>query len=168
MVADRELVFADEAGRHFARQHGLPPITGRVIGWLLLCEPAAQTIAELAEALRASRTAVTSAISVLEDWSWIQRSRAAGERVDRVSLDPGVWLRLVDKTAEHTAAGALARKGLEALGDVPVERRARLMEMAAFADFLTERLPALAAEWLVRRDALRASGDLPDIARNEL
>ncbi|MGP4017146.1 GbsR/MarR family transcriptional regulator [Saccharopolyspora sp. 5N708] len=167
MVDESELAFADEAGRHFARQHGLPPMTGRVIGWLLLCEPAQQTIAELAEALRASRTAVTSAVSVLEDWSWIQRSRAAGERVDRVSLDPGVWLRLVDKSAEHSAVGALARKGLEALGDASPERRARLMEMAAFADFLAERLPALGAEWLARRDTLRASGDLPGIARSE-
>jgi MarR family len=161
MTGQPELAFADEAGRYFARQHGLPPMTGRVIGWLLLCEPAQQTIAELAEALRASRTAVTSAISGLEAWSWVQRSRAAGERVDRVSLDPGLWLRQLDNPAEYTAFGTLARRGLDALGDAPSDRRARLLEMAAFAEFLAERMPALGAEWSARRDALRAAGELP-------
>jgi hypothetical protein len=165
MATDPRLAFADDAGRYFARQHGLPPMTGRVIGWLLLCEPSDQTIAELATSLRASRTAVTSAISVLEGWSWVQRSRAAGERVDRVSLDPGVWTRQLNNPAEYTAFGELARRGLAAMGDAPPGRRARLLEMAAFAEFLAERMPALAAEWLARRDALRASGELPERTR---
>ncbi|MEJ3655523.1 MarR family transcriptional regulator [Actinomycetes bacterium KLBMP 9759] len=149
-----ELAFADEAGRYFARQHGLPPMTGRVIGWLMLCEPEQQTIAELAEALRASRTAVTSAIAVLESWEWVQRSRAAGERVDRVGLSSGVWLRQLDNPAEYTAFGALARRGLDALAGAPQDRRARLLEMVAFAEFLAERMPELGAEWLARRAAL--------------
>ncbi|MCP2166818.1 GbsR/MarR family transcriptional regulator [Goodfellowiella coeruleoviolacea] len=155
MATDWELAFADDAGRLFARQYGLPPMTGRVIGWLLLCEPAQQTIGELSEALRASRTAVTTAISTLEDWSWVRRSRAAGERVDRVWLDPDVWLRLVDNTAEHTALGELARRGLDAMSGESAERRARLAELAEFAAFLAERMPALAAEWRARQDALR-------------
>ncbi|WP_232666854.1 GbsR/MarR family transcriptional regulator [Pseudonocardia sp. TRM90224] len=156
MTEPSELAFADEAGRYFARQHGLPPMTGRVIGWLMLCEPQLQTIAELAEALRASRTAVTSAVAVLESWEWVQRSRAAGERVDRVGLSPGVWMRQLDNPAEYTAFGALAQRGLDALADAPSDRRARLVEMAAFAEFLAERMPALGAEWMARRDALRA------------
>ena len=42
------------------------------------------------------------------------------------------------------------------------ERRAVLLEWAAFADFLVERMPVLEQEWRARRDALRASGELPD------
>jgi hypothetical protein len=57
---------------------------------------------------------------------------------------------------------ALVRHGLDVIGDASVARRARLLEAAAFYEFLLERLPALAAEWRTRRDALRASGDLPD------
>jgi DNA-binding MarR family transcriptional regulator len=157
MATDWELAFADEAGRHFARQYGLPPMTGRVIGWLLLCEPPQQTIAELCDALSASRTAVTSAISTLEDWSWVQRSRAAGERVDRVWLDPEVWLRLVDNRAEYAALGALARRGLQAMSDESAERRARLEELAEFSKFLAERMPDLAAEWRTRLETLRGA-----------
>ncbi|MFC4587540.1 GbsR/MarR family transcriptional regulator [Sphaerisporangium corydalis] len=161
MAFDDEVAFADEVGGHFARQNSLPPMTGRVAGWLLICDPPQQTIAELSEALRASRSAVSGAVSVLEEWSWIQRSRAAGERVDRVSVHPAIWLRMVDKPAEYTSLGALARRGLAVLGDAPPARRARLLETAAFAGFLAERMPALAAEWRAHRDALRASGELP-------
>ncbi|WP_336216290.1 GbsR/MarR family transcriptional regulator [Nonomuraea sp. LPB2021202275-12-8] len=161
MAYESELAFADEVGRHFARQNALPPMTGRVAGWLLICDPPQQTIAELSEALRASRSAVSGAVAVLEEWSWIQRSRAAGERVDRISLHPAIWLKMVDKQAEYASLGTLARRGLEVLGEAPATRRARLMETAAFAGFLAERMPALAAEWRAHRDALLASGELP-------
>ena len=61
-----ELDFADQVGRFFARQYGMPPATGRVAGWLLICDPPAQTAAEIAEALQMSRSAVGAAVSTLE------------------------------------------------------------------------------------------------------
>ena len=47
------------------------------------------------------------------------------------------------------------------LRDAPPERRAELLELAAFAEFLVESTQALREEWEKRRDALRASGELP-------
>ena len=47
------------------------------------------------------------------------------------------------------------------LADASPERRAVLLEWAAFADFLVERLPALEQEWNAHREALRAAGRLP-------
>ena len=43
----------------------------------------------------------------------------------------------------------------------PPERRAELLELAAFAEFLVEGTQALRQQWEARRDALRASGELP-------
>jgi hypothetical protein len=161
MSLDAELAFADQVGGHFARQYAMPPITGRVLGWLLICDPPQQTVAELSEVLRASRSAVSNAVSTLEVQAMVQRSRAAGERVDRIEVNPRIWLQGFDSPTEYVALAALVRYGLEALGDAPPARRARLLEAAAFADFLVERMPALGAEWRARRDALRASGELP-------
>jgi hypothetical protein len=56
----------------------------------------------------------------------------------------------------------LAREGLEVLDDAPLERRAALLEMSAFAEFLVEQMPKLRQEWEARREALVASGDLPE------
>jgi hypothetical protein len=39
--------------------------------------------------------------------------------------------------------------------------------MAAFVDFLIERMPSLHADWLARREQLRASGALPDATPGE-
>jgi DNA-binding Lrp family transcriptional regulator len=162
MHADAELAFADQVGRLFARQYGLPPVTGRVFGWLLICDPPEQTAAEIAEALQTSRSAVGSAIAALENQGLILRTRAAGERADRVSFHPDAAVRGLESPDEYGAMLALARHGLEVLRDAPPARRARLLGAAAFYEFLLERMPALADEWRARSAALHASGELPD------
>ncbi len=136
-------------------------MVGRVLGYLLVCEPRDQTIAELSDALLASRSAITGALSVLETIHAVQRSRAAGERSDRVRIDfPSAQAQGFDVT-EYQELGDLAREGLEVVSDAPPEHRAELLELAAFADFLVESTEALAQQWEARRDALRASGELP-------
>jgi hypothetical protein len=145
MPRDEEITFADHMGRFYARRFGFPPMVGRVLGYLLVCEPRDQTIAELSDALLASRSAITGALSVLETIHAVRRSRAAGERSDRVRID------------FPSAQG----QGLEVVSDAPPEHRAELLELAAFADFLVESTEALRLQWEARRDALRASGELP-------
>ena len=161
MPRDEELTFADHMGRYYAQRFGFPPMVGRVLGYLLVCEPRDQTIAELSEALLASRSAITGALDVLERLHAIQRSRAAGERMDRVRTDfSSAEARGFDIT-EYQELGDLAREGLDVLGDAPPERRAELLELAAFAAFLVEGTQALQQQWQARREALRAAGELP-------
>ena len=136
-------------------------MVGRVLGYLLVCDPKDQTVAELSEALLASRSAITGALNVLERTDSIRRSRAAGERMDRVRLDfSSPQSRGFDVT-EYQQLGDLAREGLQVLQDASAERKTDLLEMAAFADFLVERTRALQREWEAHSDALRASGQLP-------
>jgi DNA-binding transcriptional regulator GbsR (MarR family) len=161
MPRDEEITFADHVGRFYARRYGFPPMVGRVLGYLLVCEPPAQSIAELSEALLASRTAITGALDVLERLHAVQRSRAAGERMDRVRLDfSAAEARGFDIT-EYQELGDLAREGLEVLKDAPPERRTEALEMAAFADFLVEQTRRMQQEWEAHREALRARGELP-------
>ena len=83
MATAAQLDFADRAGRFYVRQYGFAPVTGRLLGYLAVCDPQAQTIADLAEALRASRSAITGSVKQLEGLGTVQRTRAAGDRVDR-------------------------------------------------------------------------------------
>jgi hypothetical protein len=161
MPRDEEITFADHLGRFYARRYAFPPMVGRVLGYLLVCEPRDQSIAELSEALLASRSAITGALDVLERLHAIRRSRAAGERMDRVRIDfSSAEARGFDIT-EYQELGDLAREGLDVLSDAPPERRADLLELAAFADFLVEGTEGLRQQWEARHDALRASGELP-------
>lgn len=162
MPTDAELTFADHTGRFYARRYGFPPMVGRLLGYLAVCDPPDQSVGELAEALLASRSAIAGALKSLEVTSVVQRSRAAGERMDRVWLDMKSPEATGMDITEYQELGALAREGLEVLADAPRERQAVLLEMAAFADFLVEQMPRLREDWVTRRAELVASAELPD------
>jgi DNA-binding MarR family transcriptional regulator len=158
---DGQLTFADHVGRFYAGEYGFPPMVGRLLGYLFVCDPPQQTIDELGEALLASRSAITGAVKVLESYGMARRTRVAGERADRVSLDPASQQPQNFDSALHEKHAALFREGLALLVDASPERRAPLEEMVALAEFLGERLPVLLGEWHARRDELRAAGKLP-------
>jgi DNA-binding Lrp family transcriptional regulator len=160
MPTDGEITFADHAGRFYARRFGMAPMVGRLIGYLAVCDPREQSISELADALLASRSAIANAVNYLENLGLIRRSRAAGERMDRVRIDMSSSHAMGFDVSEQREAADLAREGLRLLADEPPERRAILVEWAAFADFLVERMPVLEQEWIAHREALRAAGEL--------
>lgn len=162
---DTEITFADHAGRFYARRYGFPPMAGRLLGYLAVCDPPDQSVGELAEALLASRSAIAGAIKMLEVTHAIRRSREAGERMDRVRIDMTSPQALGFDVSEYRELGELAREGLGVLADAPPERRAVLLQMAAFADLLVEQVPRLEEEWNARRASLVASGELPEQAR---
>lgn len=163
--SDAQITFADHMGRFYARRYAFPPMVGRLLGYLAVCDPPAQTIGDLAEALLASRSAITTAITVLEATRAIRRSRSAGERMDRVRIDLSSPQAMGMDITEYEELSQLAREGLAVLHDAPAERRAVLLEMSAFADFLLEQMPRIEQEWKTRRAALVESGELPDAPR---
>src|SRR4051812_36316580 len=162
MPTDAEITFADHAGRLYANRYGMAPMVGRLLGYLAICDPREQSIAELAEALLASRSAIAGAVNALETLQLVRRTRTAGERMDRVRIDLSGPRSMGFDISEYREQGDLAREGLALLADAPPDRRAVVLEWAAFADFLVERLPQLEQDWKAHREALRASGQLPD------
>jgi hypothetical protein len=161
MPTDAELTYADHMGRFYARRYSFPPMVGRLIGYLSVCDPPEQTINELANALLASRSAIAGAIRMVEGLGTIRRTRAAGERMDRVKLDLGSPKAMGMDITEYEELRDLAHEGLEVLGDAPMERRALLLEISAFSDFLVEQVQRMKEEWETRRAALVDAGELP-------
>lgn len=153
MATDAELTFADHAGRFYAREYGFPPIAGRLLGYLLICDPPTPSIADLSEALLASRSAITGAVKLLEGQRIVRRARAAGERVDHISVDPAGLEPQGFEATIYQAQAALAREGLALLAGAPPSRRAVLEEAAALYDFLAERMPAVLDEWHANRSS---------------
>ncbi|MBT2509389.1 hypothetical protein J7I98_26620 [Streptomyces sp. ISL-98] len=135
------MIFADHVGRFYARQYGFPPMAGRLLGYLFVCDPPQQSIDELSEALLASRSAITGAVKLLENYRMARRTRVAGERVDRVSLNPVSQQPQNFDSAIHEEHAALFREGLALLADAPPERRGPLEEMVALAEFLGSDCP---------------------------
>lgn len=151
MLNDAETSFTDRVAAFYAREYGFPPVAGRLLGYLLICQPPQRTIADLGTELQASRTAITTAVALLERYHAVRRTRSAGQRADYVALDP----RALDPTGfaaeSYRTQAALAREALGLLADEESGRRAVIAEAAEFYEFLAGRMPALLADWLARR-----------------
>ena len=154
MLDSDALAFTDRMADFYAREYGFPPVAGRVLGYLLICQPPEQTVAGLSEALLASRSAITGAVALLARYHVVRRTRSAGQRMDHITLDP----RALDPTgfagATYQEQATLAREALAMLKDGPSGRRSMIEEGAAFYDFLAEKMPALLTEWHARRGQL--------------
>lgn len=167
MPTDAQLTFADHMGRFYARRYAFPPMVGRLLGYLAVCDPPEQSIGELADALLASRSAIAGAVKVLETTRAVRRSRAAGERMDRVRIDLSSPQSMGMDISEYEELRELAQEGLKVVREAPLERRAVLLEMSAFAEFLVERMPVLQQEWNARREALVAAKRLPKTSQRK-
>ena len=162
MPTDAEFTFADHMGRFYASRFAFPPMVGRLIGYLAVCDPPEQSIGELADALLASRSAIANAVKSLETMHLIRRTRPAGQRMDRVRLDLTSPQAMGLDTTEYEEMRELVREGLEVVRDAPAERRALLLEWSEFADFVLEQTKRMQQEWHQRRAALVAAGKLPE------
>ncbi|MBO0780115.1 MAG: winged helix-turn-helix transcriptional regulator [Ktedonobacteraceae bacterium] len=147
--------FVDRVGQFYSRQYNVPPVTGRLLGYLAVCEPMEQSIAGLAEALLASRSAITNAVNTLERYHLVRRERHAGSRVDLISIDTTGLENNGFAPALYAQQAALAHEGLALLEDAPPARRQALEEIATFAEFLVERIPALLEEWQAKKRTLQ-------------
>jgi hypothetical protein len=134
VLHDAKLIFADHVGRFSVAQHGFPPMAGRLLGHPFVCDPPQPTIDELSEGLLASRSAITGAVKLLESYRIARRARVAGERVDRVGLDPVSQHPQNFDSVVHQEHAALFREGLALLADASPERRAPLEETVALAE----------------------------------
>jgi DNA-binding transcriptional regulator GbsR (MarR family) len=124
-----ELVnFAEEIGL-FYEGFGLPRAWGRVLGWLLVCEPDFQSAEELAAALHASRGSISMATRALIRWGSVERQTRRGDRRTYYRIQPGSWTAVVELQTQSIAKlRELAKQGLGLLNDEPATRRNRLQE----------------------------------------
>jgi DNA-binding transcriptional regulator GbsR (MarR family) len=116
---DREQIFewVERVATFFRDEYGLPPITGRILGWLLACEPAEQSGAQIADAIGASRASITTNIRVLTAGGLVRRHTRRGERTAYYVIDDDAWERLVNRRFEAAATfERVTRDGIELLG----------------------------------------------------
>lgn len=139
--------FVEEVGLFF-EQSGMPRMTGRIIGWLLVCEPPEQTSAELAEGLLASKGSVSTATRMLLQAGLIERVPTPGKRGHSFRMVPHGWTRLMEaKLAGVTLLRELADRGLDLLAERPPEAQERLRDFRDFYAFYEAEMPLLMEHW---------------------
>ncbi|HEX3785141.1 MAG TPA: transcriptional regulator [Pseudonocardiaceae bacterium] len=117
--ADREqmLGWVERVANFCAEQYGMPPITGRILGWLMICDPAEQSATEIAEAIGASRASLTTNMRLLIAGEYVRRRTRPGERTSYYRIDEDAWRRAVQrKLASLDSFRDITGDGLDLLG----------------------------------------------------
>lgn len=126
----------------------MPPAAGRMLAWMLVCEPAEQSPEELKHALHSSAGGVSQTIRLLMQIGFVER---AGKREDRRTyyrIAANAWdAVMIAQHAETFRLLGMSRQGLHLLPEDQPARRARLAEMEAYYRFVEAEIPRLMARY---------------------
>jgi DNA-binding transcriptional regulator GbsR (MarR family) len=153
---DDELVsFANEMGM-FYEDLGLPRAWGRVLGWLLVCDPESQSAEDFANVLHGSRGSVSMTTRALIRTGMVERRTIRGDRRTYYRIRPESWTAVLEEQQQSTKRlRTLAERGLDLLKEKSPEQRRRLDEMHSLMAFFEQELPTLIDRWRREREAER-------------
>jgi len=136
------VAWVERVAAAFAQHFGLPPITGRILGWLLICQPPEQSAGEIAAAIGASRASLTSSMRLLTAGDLVRRSTRPGGRTTYFCIDDDAWEKLIRRRIAAMASLRDITGDAMALIGPDNERAARLRGAHLFFGWLTERFAA--------------------------
>lgn len=119
---------------------------GRILGWLMICEPAHQSASELVEALEISTGSVSTQVRFLEELQFVGRITFPGDRITYYQLKPDVWVHVMWTEMDHLKRMmAVSEAGARV---IPEERPHRVTDIGLIAGFFLEKWPAFMDELL--------------------
>ena len=144
--------FIEEMGQ-FLGGYGMTPMAGRMWGWLLLCEPPEQTAAEIADALQASRGAISGTARILASAGFIRRTTRRGDRREYFSSPPEALDSMLSNAAViYRRLREIAEHGLAAAEASSPSAHARLLEFHDVVAFIEVELPRVIDRFLSERN----------------
>ena len=126
---------------------GVPTMSARVMGAMLVSPNGTMTAAELAEMLKISQPAVSGAVRQLLQVSFISRERLPGSRKDHYRIREDVFAAILERrNLALSEWEATSRSGAALFGDdSPVCRR--LTEAADFFAFIHADMEQMIKNW---------------------
>ncbi|GIG53871.1 GbsR/MarR family transcriptional regulator [Demequina activiva] len=120
---------------------GLTHAAGLILGHLMVCEPAEQTQAELADALDLSMGSVSTQLRTLTAAGMVERTRQPGSRAAVYQVPQDMWIRILGtETTRIAGLRALADAGLAV---APPSRRDRIGSLDQMVRFFEHEWPLL-------------------------
>jgi len=147
---DQERRYVEEFGTTLARM-GLPPAYGKVLGWLLISDPPAQSVTEIAQATGLSKGSVSTAARLLASGDLIKRATQPGRRGTFYEMGPDAIMRVVEDGSGYRRFVEILDRGIDVLGGPDNPRTDRLRQTRDFYAFIEQELAALVARYRARR-----------------
>ena len=136
--------YIEEFERVFEDAENMPPMAGRLLAYLMVCNPAEQTFEELQLALGASVGSISTMSQLLLDRGLISRFRPSNSRRDYLRIHPNMPMRLLqDNIRSALIMHDLAEEGIRL---VP-EDNTRVKNFHELYGLLVEEMPKLIDQW---------------------
>ncbi|MFI7637408.1 GbsR/MarR family transcriptional regulator [Nonomuraea sp. NPDC049400] len=131
------LEWVERVAMYLARD-GVPPIAGRVLGWLMICDPPEQSAGQISEAIGASRASLTSNLRLLTSMGFLTWRTRPGERTVYYRMAEDAWAVVVRRqVASITSFMDITRDGVDLVG-ADEERAARVRQAHATFEWMAE------------------------------
>ena len=138
-----EMHFIEDIGLFF-EQIGMPRMAGRILGVLLISDPPAQSITDLSEKLKASKSSISIMARLLVENGLIERVASPVPRRDYYRFKPGGWILYMEQWLGLMAAlHQITERGLGLMDKKPPELKERLQEAHDLFSFIEQEFPTL-------------------------
>ncbi|WAL69552.1 transcriptional regulator [Amycolatopsis cynarae] len=129
---DEMLRWVEQVATFCVEEWALPPITGRILGLLMICDPPECSAGRIAEAIQASRASLTSNMRFLTTIGLIRKVRVPGDRTTYYRIEDDAWHKVVQRKLDSLGAfGGIADEGVKLLGGAgPRTERIRAAQQA--------------------------------------
>lgn len=144
-----ERSYAEEAGVVLSGM-GLPPAAGKILGWLLICDPPSQTGSDIAAALNLSKGSVSTNMRLLEQGGLILRVPVPGRRGVAYQIEPAGLTR-PDITNKIRIFRELLDRGVELAGGPQARTSERLVYLRDFYAFIEREMPLIVERFEAER-----------------
>ncbi len=146
--------FIEDVGLLF-EQGGMPRMAGRIVGWLLICNPPHQSLLEIAQILEASNASISTMTRLLIQMGLVERVGLPGHRRDHYRIKTGAFDTIMHQSLQEIKTGLqLAERGLELVANQPTEMKQRLKEVRELYSFFDREYPVLLERWEKERKKL--------------
>jgi DNA-binding transcriptional MocR family regulator len=120
---------------------GMPRMTARLLGYMLMCDPPSQSIAQLERALGVSRASISIATRLLQASGLIRRVAEPGLRGYKFEIDPAFFAGQLGAANPFGLLREVLQRGVEIAGGEADPRSFRLREARDFYAFVEHAVP---------------------------
>lgn len=139
---------------------GLSPMAGRVVGYLMISDVPIQSLTDIAENLKSSKSAISSATKLLTQLGFVKKRGRPGDRQDYYEINPSLFeTALSFKTEAIEKFQVLIRDALNFNKSSP--RKDILSEMYHMYEFFKGEYRQIFKRWEEHKLKLIAEGKLP-------
>jgi DNA-binding transcriptional regulator GbsR (MarR family) len=123
---------------------GLPRMAGRILGVLLISDPPAQSITDLAQKLKASKSSISIMARLLVEHGLVERVASPVPRRDYYRFKPGGWIVYMRQwIGLMSALHQITERGLALMDGKEDDQKQRLVEAHDLFSLVEERFPDL-------------------------